>query len=389
MLDTAKMAAANNSAASQGEGEWVVVRCWHCRSTVRVLRQNLRYWRCGVCRRVNGRPTYARGLAGLAQCGLCRFYASRLVHGIAISLMSGIIGFGLGVALPMASSSYSTVPMAASWSTSIALAANVVYHFVLAARSDPGRVPKLSRERWAQLIEDETMARRLPWCKICDNLKPPRAHHCSTCSTCVVEMDHHCVFLHNCVGAGNMAYFARLLLAILAGTVFATTYAGGLVLSAFVSGNTDMRAAALARIANRHPNAVLAIPEASRYIIATRDGRYIAIAAVCAGVACGVGVLSAVTLRAVALGETALERSARLWRAGPDYRQKQLSLSGLARHLFEPTRHTAADHAAAVAAKLLDDDRAALDRHLTDEGENNGSAETQSSGCFLRRKKRA
>ena len=46
-----------------------------------------------------------------------------------------------------------------------------------------------------------------------DNLKPPRTHHCSTCSACVVRMDHHCGFLHNCVGAANHGAFLRLLVA--------------------------------------------------------------------------------------------------------------------------------------------------------------------------------
>lgn len=30
------------------------------------------------------------------------------------------------------------------------------------------------------------------WCRKCEAVKPPRAHHCSLCGTCVLKMDHHC-----------------------------------------------------------------------------------------------------------------------------------------------------------------------------------------------------
>ena len=28
-------------------------------------------------------------------------------------------------------------------------------------------------------------------CYVCDSLKPPKAHHCSTCKRCIARMDHH------------------------------------------------------------------------------------------------------------------------------------------------------------------------------------------------------
>eukprot|EP00002_Diphylleia_rotans_P003431 TRINITY_DN12337_c0_g1_i2.p1 TRINITY_DN12337_c0_g1~~TRINITY_DN12337_c0_g1_i2.p1 ORF type:complete len:226 (+),score=35.86 TRINITY_DN12337_c0_g1_i2:43-720(+) len=39
-------------------------------------------------------------------------------------------------------------------------------------------------------------------------LKKPRGcHHCYTCHACVVGYDHHCSWIGNCVGAGNMKAF--------------------------------------------------------------------------------------------------------------------------------------------------------------------------------------
>ena len=45
----------------------------------------------------------------------------------------------------------------------------------------------------------------------CQAAKPPNAHHCSICGVCVVDMDHHCPFINNCVGRGNNRPFLLFL----------------------------------------------------------------------------------------------------------------------------------------------------------------------------------
>lgn len=44
-------------------------------------------------------------------------------------------------------------------------------------------------------------------CKKCNDIKPPRTHHCSVCRKCVMRMDHHCPWTGNCIGLKNHKYF--------------------------------------------------------------------------------------------------------------------------------------------------------------------------------------
>lgn len=49
------------------------------------------------------------------------------------------------------------------------------------------------------------------FCDKCDQKKPPRCHHCSICRMCIVNMDHHCPWLCNCIGYQNKKYFILFL----------------------------------------------------------------------------------------------------------------------------------------------------------------------------------
>ncbi|GAB4844649.1 hypothetical protein Ancab_038051 [Ancistrocladus abbreviatus] len=112
----------------------------------------------------------------------------------------------------------------------------VIWSYFMVVFQDPGSVP----ENWRPVLEDNleegnSMTQRdyvasesstpalsssdgrdrgqaVRYCVHCQNSKPPRCHHCSVCQRCVLKMDHHCVWVVNCVGARNYKFFLLFLL---------------------------------------------------------------------------------------------------------------------------------------------------------------------------------
>ncbi|ORM41898.1 putative protein S-acyltransferase 16 [Babesia sp. Xinjiang] len=87
--------------------------------------------------------------------------------------------------------------------------------YVLCATVDPGRVPDTvewkvypgsDKHVIPSLCETKKSGDRRV-CKWCCHYKPDRAHHCRVCGRCVLKMDHHCPWVHNCIGWANHKYF--------------------------------------------------------------------------------------------------------------------------------------------------------------------------------------
>ncbi|KAJ0758717.1 putative protein S-acyltransferase [Helianthus annuus] len=102
----------------------------------------------------------------------------------------------------------------------------LTWSYIMVVINDPGSVPENwkppSQENLEAGPDDNTSAstsvdvpenrQALGYCRHCRNGKPPRCHHCSVCQRCVLKMDHHCVWVVNCVGARNYKFFLLFLL---------------------------------------------------------------------------------------------------------------------------------------------------------------------------------
>ncbi|XP_028113821.1 probable protein S-acyltransferase 15 isoform X2 [Camellia sinensis] len=96
------------------------------------------------------------------------------------------------------------------------LACFSLFSFLVCVLTDPGGVPSA----YVPDVEDSELSdqdskktgTRLSQCDKCSSYKPPRTHHCRSCRRCILRMDHHCMWINNCVGLRNYKAFIVLVL---------------------------------------------------------------------------------------------------------------------------------------------------------------------------------
>ncbi|KXG22154.1 probable protein S-acyltransferase 16 isoform X3 [Sorghum bicolor] len=115
-----------------------------------------------------------------------------------------------------------------------ALAAACLATYAVAVRRDPGRVPPGFvpdvEDAESTVHEIKRKGGDLRYCQKCCHYKPPRAHHCRVCKRCVLKMDHHCIWINNCVGHENYKIFLVFVLYAVVASFYALILIIGSVL---------------------------------------------------------------------------------------------------------------------------------------------------------------
>jgi hypothetical protein len=96
---------------------------------------------------------------------------------------------------------------------SFGMVALTLYLYISVCRSDPGLITPESAAFYENLhpYDHKLFRPGSPPCDVCLVPRVARSMHCMVCRRCVARMDHHCVWINNCVGYGNQARFFSFL----------------------------------------------------------------------------------------------------------------------------------------------------------------------------------
>ncbi|XWS56417.1 hypothetical protein CRYUN_Cryun09bG0083600 [Craigia yunnanensis] len=107
------------------------------------------------------------------------------------------------------------------------LASLCLFSFFVGVLTDPGQIPSsyLPDVEDSSSVSDQEPKKsgvQSKYCDKCAAYKPPRAHHCRVCRRCILRMDHHCLWINNCVGYWNYKAFFTLMLYATMGSIHST-----------------------------------------------------------------------------------------------------------------------------------------------------------------------
>ncbi|CAN6463436.1 unnamed protein product [Victoria cruziana] len=195
--------------------------CWGCGLRL-MLPSFSPVFKCGWCGAITNQNPLKH------DSGCCSFWRrvrDRSFLTILVVFMLLVICGGVWAAFPFVFAlGYMWVALHSS--LTVFFATGTMYSFILAAFRHAGEQASVLYGSYEVVRKDGLHNYR--FCHYCQKPKSPRTHHCRSCKTCILDMDHHCPFIGNCVGAGNH----RLFVIFLAFAVISNFYA--LLMSVYV-----------------------------------------------------------------------------------------------------------------------------------------------------------
>lgn len=95
----------------------------------------------------------------------------------------------------------------------------ILWHFFVTVLTPPGSPTKGIEFGTLRAAADDRL-RAFSLCRRCEAPRPYGTHHCSTCGNCAYDLDHHCIFVHNCIGYANRRSFFLFCFFALLGCVY-------------------------------------------------------------------------------------------------------------------------------------------------------------------------
>ncbi|KAI9760952.1 MAG: hypothetical protein M4579_001328 [Chaenotheca gracillima] len=97
------------------------------------------------------------------------------------------------------------------------------YFYAFSMLQDPGYVPKLGGFSQEKAVIEELLDQwsfdQQNFCIPCMVRRPLRSKHCKRCGRCVGKQDHHCPWVHNCVGVNNHRPFVFYIMSMAVGII--------------------------------------------------------------------------------------------------------------------------------------------------------------------------
>ncbi|KAJ1938028.1 palmitoyltransferase swf1, partial [Linderina pennispora] len=116
------------------------------------------------------------------------------------------------------------------WVAIVPVISASMFSYAMACMSDPGIVTKANVGAACRRFPYDNLLFFRKDCRTCRMAKPARSKHCSVCGCCVEMADHHCVWINNCVGLGNVRWFVLFLVSFSTVCVYGAVVLGTVVL---------------------------------------------------------------------------------------------------------------------------------------------------------------